>query len=109
MEILKLINRIDNQVESKNTQELLLDLGNVEKANERIASTQAKLKESVARLQELLDERDSVEFFESNLNVISESFASVYLNTDISIDTLKQNSIGKEELYLYLDKISKQK
>ncbi len=109
MEIIRLINRIDNQVESKHTQELLLDLGDAEKASKRIEATECKIHESVSRLQELLDDPSTVEFLLGNLSVISESFESVYLNTEITLDKLKENSIGNEELYLYINKLIEKK
>lgn len=107
--ILKLLNRIDTHIESKNTQELLLDLGNSEKANERIKRANEKLASEVAELQELLDDSENLTFIEEHFDILSESFKSVYLNTDISLEKLKQNAIGKEGLYLWIEKLIQKK
>lgn len=101
--ILKLLNRIDNHVQSKNTQELLLDLGDSKRAKDRRDSMREKLEKEVKQLQELLDDKDNIDFIEEHYKVLSESFKSVFMNTDISLDKLKENAIGKEELYKYIE------
>ncbi len=107
--ILKLLNRIDNNIETKNTQELLIDLGNSEKASKRIEVTKEKLNDYIEELQSLLDEKENVDYIENNLSIFSNLLESVFYNTSINLDKLKENSIGREELYKYLDKIISKK
>ncbi len=107
--ILKLFNRIDIHLQSKNTQELILDLGESTKAEERMASTNEKLNAELAQLQEWLDAPESAEYIYENFDVFTETFDSVYLSVDINIEKLLQNSVGKEELYLHLKKLIEEK
>ncbi len=107
--ILKLFNRIDIHLQSKNTQELILDLGESEKAVEKMEQTNIKLQEELKELQEWLDDPASAEYISENLDVFTETFDSVYFSTDINIDKLFSNAAGKEELYLHLQKIKAEK
>ncbi len=107
--ILKLFNRIDIHLQSKNTQEIILDLGESEKAKERMAATQIKLDEEIKQLQEWLDDPESAEYISENLDVFTETFDSIYLALDLNIDKLKANAVGKEELYLHLQKLIAEK
>ncbi len=107
--ILKLFNRIDIHLQSKNTQELILDLGESSKAVERMAATNEKLEAELSQLQEWLDAPESAEYIYENFDVFTETFDSVYLAVDINIDKLMQNSIGKEELYLHLKSLVEEK
>ncbi len=107
--ILKLFNRIDIHLQSKNTQELILDLGESEKAVEKMEQTNLKLQEEIKELQEWLDDPASAEYISENLDVFTETFDSVYFAVDVNIDKLISNAAGKEELYLHLKKIEAEK
>ncbi len=107
--IIKLFNRIDIHLQSKNTQELILDLGESDKAVTRMEETNAKLNEELKELQEWLDDPASAEYISENLDVFTETFDSVYFATDISIEKLLTNSTGKDELYAHLKKIVEEK
>ncbi len=107
--ILKLFNRIDIHLQSKNTQELILDLEDSEKAKERMAATQIKLDDEIKQLQEWLDDPESAEYISENLDVFTETFDAIYLALDLNIDKLKANAVGKEELYLHLQKLMAEK
>ncbi len=107
--IFKLLNRIDTHLESKNTQELILDLDNSEKATQRAKEAKEKLRLEVEELQSLIDDPSNVDFIVENYKILSESFESVYFNTDISLEQLKNNLIGKEELYKYISNLIQRK
>ncbi len=107
--ILKLFNRIDIHLQSRNTQELILDLGESNKAIEKMEQTNLKLEEELKELQAWLDDPASAEYISENLDVFTETFDSVYFATDVNINKLIANSAGKEELYLHLKKIEEEK
>ncbi len=107
--ILKLFNRIDIHLQSKNTQEIILDLGDSEKAVERMEATNIKLKEELKQLQEWLDDPASAEYISENLDVFTETFDSVYFAVELDLTKLKANAVGKQELYLHIQKIMAEK
>ncbi len=108
--ILKLFNRIDIHLQSKNTQELILDIDDhSEKAKERMEATQIKLDDEIRQLQEWLDDPESVEYISENLDVFTETFDSIYFALDLNLDKLKARAVGREELYLHLQKIMAEK
>ncbi len=107
--ILKLFNRIDRHLQSKNTQELILDLGDSTKAVEKLEVVDHQLQEELIELQEWLDTPEAVSYIQENFETFTETFDSVYFHNDIDLEKLKSNSAGKEELYNHIIKIIEEK
>lgn len=107
--ILKLFNRIDMHLQSRNTQELILDLGDSKKAEGKMEETTRKLDDEIKELQEWLDSPEASEYIYENFEVFSETFDSMYSALDIDLTKLKANSVGKESLYKHIQKIMDEK
>lgn len=107
--ILKLFNRIDMHLQSKNTQELILDLGDSAKAEGKMEETTRKLDDEIKELQEWLDTPEAADYIDENFEVFSETFDSMYSSLDIDLTKLKANSVGKEDLYKHIQKIMNEK
>ncbi len=107
--ILKLFNRIDRHQQSKDTQELILDLGDSDKAREKLEVVDHKLQEELKELQTWLDTTEAVEYIHENFETFTETFDSVYFHNDLDLTKLKDNSRGKEELYKHILKIIEEK
>lgn len=109
MEIEKLIYKLADQLEMKDTQELLLD---IKKTNEKKYAT--KTQELNLRidgeLQDLQDKLDNKEYFEefvSIFDVVSISLETVYLHTSLDLTKLMQYATGtnlEERLYKIVNK-----
>ncbi len=110
-EIRKLIDKIDSRLESKKTQEVLLDITeNSTKVNERKNIIEEKLKNDIEKLQELVNRPEATDFFIEHYDSIFFQLEFVFMKTNLSLDKLRDNALKKDEdLYKKLIKIINEK